>query len=96
MKELGLDETPDNEALISSLVADAQLITLDSISSTATQDDYKDNNLFNRAVKTLATQLFYDRTLSEGTSLGYQMIVTHLQMGVLSSADTNATSNENI
>jgi hypothetical protein len=34
-----------------------------------------------KAVKTIATQLYYDRTLADGLSRGVMMMLTHLQAG---------------
>lgn len=79
LSELNLDINDANTILINSLVTDAQIITLSAVNSTKKIEDYADNQIFQRAVKTLATQLFYDRTLANGTATGYRMMVTQLQ-----------------
>lgn len=79
MAELNIDETPANTALITSLVGQAQDIIIHSVDSTQTVDDYKDNLIFQRAAITLVTQLYYDRTLSNGLSIGLQMMINHLK-----------------
>lgn len=79
MAELNIDETPANTALITSLINQAQDIVLHSVDSTKTAEDYADNLIFQRAVITLVTQLYYDRTLSSGLSLGLQMMINHLK-----------------
>lgn len=79
LSELNLDINDANTILINSLVTDAQIITLSAVNSTKKIEDYADNQIFQRAVKTLATQLFYDRTLANGTAAGYRMMVTQLQ-----------------
>lgn len=79
LSELNLDVNDTNTELINSLVNDAQAIVLGSVSSTKTSDHYASNKIFQRAVKTLATQLFYDRTLANGTAVGYRMMITQLQ-----------------
>ncbi|KRM91491.1 MAG: head-tail connector protein [Liquorilactobacillus hordei] len=79
LSELNLDINDANTDLINTLVTDAQIITLSAVNSTKKIEDYADNQIFQRAVKTLATQLFYDRTLANGTATGYRMMVTQLQ-----------------
>ena len=79
LSELNLDINDANTILINSLVTDAQIITLSAVNSTKKIEDYADNQIFQRAVKTLATQLFYDRTLANGSATGYRMMVTQLQ-----------------
>jgi hypothetical protein len=79
MTELNIDETPANTALLTSLVGQAQDIIIHSVDSTKTVEDYADNLIFQRAVITLVTQLYYDRTMSGGLSLGLRMMINHLK-----------------
>ena len=79
LNELNLDETDENKALITNLVTDANDLTLSALSQTDTFATYSSNQTYIRAVKTLATQLFYDRTLANGTAKGYRMMVAKLQ-----------------
>ena len=79
LAELNLDTTPSNTALITNLISQAQDIIIHSVDSTKTADDYKYNLIFQRAVITLVTQLYYDRTLSSGLSIGLQMMIIHLK-----------------
>ncbi|WP_125702401.1 hypothetical protein [Lacticaseibacillus daqingensis] len=83
----------DTEALAAELLNelnldDAELTTLqaqiesaiDITKRSAGQVD-ETNPTAIKAVKTIATQLYYDRTLSEGLSRGVMMMLTHLQAG---------------
>lgn len=79
MGELNIDLSPANTTMITALVSQAQDIILHSVDSTKTTEDYADNLIFQRAVITLVTQLYYDRTLSSGLSLGLQMMINHLK-----------------
>lgn len=65
---------------------DAELTTLQALVNSAT--DIVKNSAANvdetsqttiTAVKTLATQMYYDRTLTDGMSRGLMMMLTHLQ-----------------
>lgn len=79
LTELNLDSTDENIALITNLVNDANDLTLSAISPNDTFALYSGNATYIRAVKTLATQLFYDRTLANGTAKGYRMMIVKLQ-----------------
>lgn len=79
LAELNLDDNDDNRKTITSLIAEAQDIIRHSVDSTKTAEDYANNLIFQRAVKTLVTDLYYDRTLSNGMSLGLKMMINHLK-----------------
>lgn len=83
----------DSATLASELLAelnldDAELTTLqaqieasiDIVKRSVGQLDEADPTAI-KAVKTIATQLYYDRTLSGGLSRGVMMMLTHLQAG---------------
>lgn len=79
LAELNLDDNDDNRKTITALIAEAQDIIIHSVDSTKQVSDYDTNLIFQRAVKTLVTDLYYDRTLSQGMSLGLQMMINHLK-----------------
>lgn len=79
LAELNLDDNDDNRKTITALIAEAQDIIIHSVDSTKQVADYDTNLIFQRAVKTLVTDLYYDRTLSNGMSLGLQMMINHLK-----------------
>ncbi|WP_461241095.1 head-tail connector protein [Paucilactobacillus sp. N302-9] len=88
--ELNLDDTDETHQTVSSLIDESQSFIISSVDSTKVPADFADNKMFDRAVKTMATQLFYDRTMANGTSLGLQMMINHLKGGVTSGTDTNS------
>lgn len=79
LSELNLDSTDENTTLITSLVNDANDLTLSAIDSNVSFEIYSQNLTYIRAIKTLATQMFYDRTLENGAAMGYRMMLTKLQ-----------------
>lgn len=79
MDELNLDATDENIALIGDLISQSEDLIRSSVSYIKPLEDYLKEPIFIRAVKTLATQLYYDRTLSEGLSKGLQMMINHLK-----------------
>lgn len=79
MAELNLDDVGTTKQTIQSLVVQSIEIVKHSVNSKIDTDKYLQDELFKRAVLTMTTQLFYDRTLESGMSLGFQMLVVHLQ-----------------
>lgn len=82
MNELCLDDVPENITTITTIVSEATAMILAAIDGNKTADDFKDNQLFILAVKTLATQIYYERTLPDGFSLGLLSIINALRGGV--------------
>lgn len=77
MAELNLDDSDKN--LITNLLSQAQDIIIHSVDSTKQTTDFEENLIFQRAVITLVTQLYYDRSLSAGMSIGLQMMINQLK-----------------
>lgn len=75
--ELNLDD--DQTAMITGMVNTAIPVILNAVDSSKTYDDFKDNELFTLAVKTLTTQIYYERTLPDGLSKGLLAVVKQLQ-----------------
>lgn len=92
MNELNLDDVGTTKQTIQLLVVQSIEIVKHSVNSKVGTDKYLQDELFKRAVLTMTTQLFYDRTLESGMSLGFQMLVVHLQAeyGLEGSDDGNA------
>lgn len=74
LTELNLDE-----AELATLQAQIEA-SIDIVKRSVGQLDETDPTTV-KAVKTIATQLYYDRTLSDGLSRGVMMMITHLQAG---------------
>jgi hypothetical protein len=79
MDDLNLDDTPENKAIITDLILDASDLIRSSVNYKVPETEYFKFPIYIRAVKTLATQLYYDRELSEGMSKGLQMMINHLK-----------------
>lgn len=77
--ELNLDDTETNHSTLSGLLQDAQALIRDSFTSTLSASKLKSDPIFTRAVKALATSMYYDRTLSNGIPIGVQMMIDHLK-----------------
>lgn len=78
LTELNLDETEDNQTLINNLLAESEQIVMHAVNAKVDKSIYETDKIYQRAVKTLVTQLFYDRELSNGLSLGLQMQLNQL------------------
>lgn len=78
MQELNLDETPENNAVVDALIQDASAIVTDSFTSNLSASA-KADPIYIRAVKALATALYYDRSLSKGLPLGVSIMIDHLK-----------------
>ncbi|KGB14247.1 head-tail connector protein [Latilactobacillus sakei subsp. sakei] len=86
--ELNVDQQSEDVTTINKLVSDAELIIQNSVDHTVPLEQYRESAIFNRAAKTLATQLYYDRELSAGMSKGLQMMINHLK-GMKLDAETS-------
>lgn len=79
LDELNLDSTEENNALMSGLLKDSALIIIHAVNNNLSASDVNGDKIFNRAVKALTTQLYFDRTLSQGMSIGIQLMIDHLK-----------------
>lgn len=79
LDELNLDSTEENNKLMSGLIQDSALIIIHAVNNNLSASEVNSDKIFNRAVKALATQLYFDRTLSQGMSLGIQLMIDHLK-----------------
>lgn len=77
--ELNIDQQSEDVTTINELVSDAEIIIQNSVDHAVSLEQYRKSDIFNRAAKTLATQLYYDRELSAGMSKGLQMMINHLK-----------------
>lgn len=77
--ELNLDESTQTTQVLSNLISFAKATVNQSVNSSINQDVYDADSLYKRSVLTLTTQLFYDRTLSAGMSLGLRMMIEQLK-----------------
>lgn len=87
LTELNLDNTASNLAIITNLIAQASDVVIHAVDSTKTAENYATNPIFQRAVITLVTELYYDRTLSSGTSPGFRMMINQLKGQVVTNAN---------
>ena len=78
MTELNLDQTPENNAVISELIKDSAEIIMDSFTSNLSASA-KADPIYIRAVKALTTAMYYDRSLSGGFPLGVNIMIDHLK-----------------
>lgn len=79
LDELCLDATDETTQLITDLLSQSESIIRDSVDKTKSIATYEQDPIFVRASKTLCTQLYYDRALTGGMSLGLQMMINHLK-----------------
>lgn len=78
LEELHIDDTPEEETTIRNLVSMAKAIVDEAIQD-INNSELAQDELYISAIKTLATQLYYDRTLSEGKAPAVQLLIAHLQ-----------------
>ena len=77
---LNLDNTEENNEVVSGLVEDAEAYnngTFNSMNLSAS--DLSKDHVYTSAVKALAGFMFYDRTLSQGVPVGIQQRITLLK-----------------
>lgn len=79
LEELNLDSTAENKTVMAALIQSAQELIIDAVSSNLSASKLAADQIYIRAVKALATTLYFDRTLSQGYPLGVQMMITHLK-----------------
>lgn len=77
--ELNLDSGTTSEKVAHDLLNAAEAIIQSSVSAKTPIDEFRKNVLFNRAARSLAISMFYDRELSNGLGKGVQMIINHLK-----------------
>lgn len=82
MQELNLDETDENKTVITALLFEADAMIRNSVDSKADKSDFEKDPIYQRCLKSLVTQLWYDRTLEDGMPKGIQMMIVHLQSEV--------------
>ncbi|QIL49859.1 phage gp6-like head-tail connector protein [Weissella coleopterorum] len=89
MNELHIDVTDEEKNTIKALINDASVIIRGSIKDDLTESQILKSNglLFNRLISALATQLYYDRSLSTGYSAGVQIMINQLRARVLGGED---------
>ena len=76
---LSLDETPENKTVVEEIVEEAEDIIKASIGENLGASMLNADKLYVSAVKALASDLFYDHSLSSGISQGIQSRITLLQ-----------------
>lgn len=78
MDELHIDYSPEEETTIGNLIATAKAVVDEAIEDLDNEDLQKDP-LYISAIKSFATQLYYDRTLSAGKAPAVKLLIAHLQ-----------------
>lgn len=78
LEELHIDDTSEEETTIRNLVSMAKAIVDEAIQD-INNSELAQDELYISAIKTLTTQLYYDRTLSEGKAPAVQLLIAHLQ-----------------
>lgn len=78
LNELNLDDTPENETLMTNLLSQSSAVIMGALPNNVDQAMLNGDPLYERAIITLATQFYYDRTLERGMSLGLKMLINHL------------------
>ena len=77
---LSLDNTEENNEVVSGLVEDATAYINSTFNSTnLSASELVKDRVYVSAVKALASFMFYDRTLSQGVPLGIQQRITLLK-----------------
>lgn len=79
MDELHIDQSPAETATVQALIAEAQTIVDQATDSTGTDNAYQKSPIYDRAIKTLVQQLYYDRSLTDGFSKGLIMMLDYLE-----------------
>lgn len=84
MNELHIDTDDVETKTIQGLIDSAKEIVTHSVTDdlTTEQLEMKYPKLFDLATKNLATSMYYDRELTNGTSKGFQMVIVHLSTKV--------------
>lgn len=79
LEELNLDSTAENKTVMAALIQSSQELIIDAVNGNLSASKLASDQIYIRAVKALATTLYFDRTLSQGYPLGVQMMITHLK-----------------
>lgn len=95
LAELNLDETDENKKTIKSILEQAEQIIANSVDQNVKLTDLEKNKIFQRAVITLTTDLYYNRTLPDGLSLGVQMMINTLKGVDFNAKQETATKTKN-
>lgn len=84
MDELHIDADDVETKTVQGLIDAAKEIVTHSVTDdlTTEQLEAKYSKLFDLATKNLATSMYYDRELTNGTSKGFQMVIVHLSTKV--------------
>lgn len=84
MNELHIDTDDVETKTVQGLIDSAKEIVTHSVTDdlTTEQLEMKYTKLFDLATKNLATSMYYDRELTNGTSKGFQMVIVHLSTKV--------------
>lgn len=84
MNELHIDTDDVETKTVQGLIDSAKEIVTHSVTDdlTTEQLEMKYPKLFDLATKNLATSMYYDRELTNGTSKGFQMVIVHLSTKV--------------
>ncbi|RWY85789.1 phage gp6-like head-tail connector protein [Pediococcus acidilactici] len=84
MNELHIDTDDIETKTVQGLIDSAKEIVTHSVTDdlTTEQLEAKYPTLFDLATKNLATSMYYDRELTNGTSKGFQMAIIHLSTKV--------------
>lgn len=79
MNELHIDTDDVETKTVQGLIDSAKEIVTHSVTDdlTTEQLETKYPKLFDLATKNLATSMYYDRELTNGTSKGFQMVIVH-------------------
>lgn len=78
LDELHIDDTPEEKATMTNLIATATAVVNHAISDIDNPALLTDP-LYTSAIKALATQSYYDRTLSAGESPGVNALISALE-----------------
>lgn len=79
MDELHIDQSPAEIATVQALITEAKTIVDQATDSTGTDNVYQKSPIYDRAIKTLVQQLYYDRSLTDGFSKGLIMLLDYLE-----------------
>lgn len=80
MNQLCLDDDPSTKQLITTFVNQAEVLICDAIDSQLKPEMMRGNPIYELAVSTLVTELYYERTLPNGEfSNGLRSLINHLK-----------------
>ena len=76
--ELNLDDTPETEQLFKGLIDDNVALIMDTLGPNVSLETVQNDLMFQRCIKNMVTEMYYDRTLKQGFSSGTQILMNHL------------------